>query len=176
MNGRDFELQPRLDSALLTLRPLVEGDFEALYAAASDPLVWEQHPEPTRYQRDVFATKFFAGAVASKSALVAIDVATGVIIGSSRYYEWDPGTCEVAIGYTFLARSHWGGTYNGELKRLMLNHAFRWAKVVWFHIGLENWRSRKATEKLGARHSHDSIKGLNGVDYAYAFYRLDAPG
>ena len=175
MNNRDFDLQPNLIGARLALRPLVEDDFDALYGAASDPLIWEQHPEPTRYQRDVFAKNFFVGAVDSRSAFVVSDRSSGAIVGSSRYYDWDPDAREVAIGYTFLARSHWGGVYNGELKRLMLEHAFRYAKVVWFHIGLENWRSRKATEKLGARHSHDGIKVLNGTEYHYAFYRLDAP-
>src|SRR5690606_2932573 len=110
-------------------------DFEPLYAAASDPLIWEQHPDPLRYQRDRFETDFFAGAVASKSAFVVTDNATGKVIGSSRYYEWNPTTQEVAIGYSFLARSHWGGAFNRDMKQLMLRHAFCWAKVVWFHIG-----------------------------------------
>lgn len=173
MQPTDFELQPTLAGELVMLRPLVEGDFEAVYSAAADPLLWEQHPEPLRYQRDVFTKNFFVGAVACQSAFVVIERSSGAVIGSSRYYDWDATTREVAIGYTFLARSHWGGTYNGELKRLMLDHAFRWAKVVWLHIGRDNWRSRKATEKVGAKFSHEGIKVLQGVEYLYAFYRMD---
>jgi len=172
----DFDLQPTLVGQLVRLRPLEARDFEAVYAAASDPLVWQQHPVPTRYQRDVFDQGFFAGALESKGAFVISESASGSAIGCSRYYDWDPAAREVAIGYTFLARSHWGGTYNRELKQLMLDHAFRWAKVVWFHIGAENWRSRKAIEKIGARYSHDEVKALQGVDYLHACYRLDAPG
>ena len=97
------------------------------------------------------------------------------MIGSSRYYEWDPARREVAIGYTFLATSHWGGAVNRELKTLMLDHAFRWAKTVWFHIGSDNLRSRKATEKIGARLSHEGVKVIHGRDYPYAWYRIDAP-
>ena len=172
----DFDLQPTLVGQLVTLRPLQEHDFEAVYAAASDPLVWEQHPVPTRYQREVFEPSFFAGALASNSAFVITESASGRVIGSSRYYNWDPVAHEIAIGYTFLARSHWGGTYNRDLKQLMLQHAFRWAQVVWFHIGIENWRSRRAVEKIGGRYSHDQVEVLQGVGHLYAYYRIDAPG
>ena len=140
MSSPGFDLRPTLTGKLLTVRPLAPSDFEAVYAAAADPLLWEQHPEPTRYQRDVFEKNFFAGAVACQSAFVVTDRSSGAVIGSSRYYDWEPSTREVAIGYTFLARSHWGGAYNGELKRMMLDHAFRWANTAWLHIGVENWR------------------------------------
>ena len=169
-----FDLQPTLLGETVSLRPLKTADFELLYAAASDPLVWEQHPEPLRYQRKVFEG-FFAGAMASGGALVITDKKSGMIIGSSRYYDWNPREREVAIGYTFLARSHWGGETNREMKQLMLNHAFRWAKIVWFHIGKNNWRSRKATEKIGGRLSHEASKELNGVVHDYAFYKIEAP-
>jgi N-acetyltransferase len=171
----NFELQPTLLGPTLTLRPLQADDFEALYAAASDPLLWELHPEPTRYQREVFEKNFFAGALSSGSAFIVSDNASGRIIGSSRYYQWDPATREVAIGYSFLARSHWGGAANREMKRLLLDHAFRWAKVVWFHVGVTNWRSRRAMEKIGGRLTHEGPHLMNGVEYLYAHYRIDAP-
>jgi RimJ/RimL family protein N-acetyltransferase len=171
-----FELQPTLVGPCLTLRPLRAEDFQPLYAAAADPLIWEQHPEPTRYQRQVFEHGFFAGALASGGAFVVIDNSSGSVIGSTRYYEWDPAKSEVAIGFTFLARSHWGGDANREMKRLMLDHAFRWARVVWFHVGLNNWRSRKALEKIGGRLSHEETKTIQGgVERTRAYYRIDAP-
>jgi RimJ/RimL family protein N-acetyltransferase len=171
-----FDFQPTLVGELITLRPLKAEDFAMLYAAASDPLVWEQHPDPTRYQREVFQKQFFAGAISSGSAFVVIDNISGQIVGSSRYYEWNPAEKEVAIGYTFLARSHWGGRVNQEMKQLMLTHAFRWAKTIWFHIGATNWRSRKAMEKIGGRFSHEEVKITNGVEYMSAYYRIDAVG
>ena len=170
----NFDFQPTLVGNLITLRPLTIDDFDALYAAASDPLVWEQHPDPTRHRREVFENNFFASAVASGSAFVVIDNATNQIVGSSRYYEWNAEKNEVAIGYTFLAQSHWGGAVNREMKRLMLNHAFRWAKTAWFHVGSTNWRSRKAMEKVGGRFSHEEGKVTNGIEYISAFYRIDA--
>jgi RimJ/RimL family protein N-acetyltransferase len=56
----------------------------------------------------------------------------------------------VEIGWTFLARSHWGGRYNGEMKTLMLRHAFRFVGTVIFVIGTRNLRSQRAVEKIGA--------------------------
>jgi RimJ/RimL family protein N-acetyltransferase len=143
-----FDLQPTLKGELLELRPLREEDFEQLYAVASDPLIWEQHPDSDRFQEDVFR-EFFRVAMTSGGAVVAIDVKDGRIIGSSRYHGYDEGKSEVEIGWTFLARSHWGGVYNGEMKRLMLDHAFRFVRSVIFVVGPKNWRSQKAVEKIG---------------------------
>jgi RimJ/RimL family protein N-acetyltransferase len=113
--------------------------------------------------------------LASNGALVITDKVSRKVIGSSRFYEWNPEKKEVAIGFTFLARSHWGGGTNRELKRLMLEHAFRWAGVVWFHVGVNNQRSRKAMEKIGGVYSHEESKEMHGVVHVHAFYRIDAP-
>lgn len=173
-SSTDFELQPVLAGSLITLRPLKADDFEALYAAASDPLIWEQHPDPERYQRDAFESRVFRGGMESGGAFVIIDNSDGRIVGTTRFYEWDPAAREVAIGYTFLVRSHWGGPVNREMKQLLLDHAFRWAKTVWLHIGENNKRSRRATEKLGARLSHIEIKGAGAFARSTAFYRIEA--
>ena len=147
----DFELQPTLTGELVQLRPLRPDDFEALYAAASDPLIWEQHPEPTRYTRDVFQ-KFFNGAMASGGAFVVIDRASGGVIGSTRYHDYKiVPPSEFEIGFTFLQRAFWGGRYNGEMKRLMIDHALRSVERVVFTVGENNLRSRKALEKIGAK-------------------------
>lgn len=143
-----FDPQPQLTGALLELRPLRPDDFEALFRVAADPLIWEQHPERTRYQEATFRT-FFAEALASGGALVARDRATGEVIGSSRYHQYDPERRVVEIGWSFLARACWGGRYNGEMKRLMLEHAFRSVDRVLFVIGPDNRRSRRAVEKIG---------------------------
>ena len=143
-----FELQPRLLGQRLELRALTPGDFEALYAAARDPLIWALHPERTRHERDVFQ-RYFDGAIASRGAFAIIDRATGRIIGSSRYCNLRPG--EVEIGWTFLERAYWGGAYNRELKRLMIEHALRFVPRVVFVVGEHNHRSRRALEKIGAR-------------------------
>jgi N-acetyltransferase len=144
-----FDLQPVLTGDILELRPLREEDFPALYAVASDTLIWEQHPEPDRCTEPVF-TKFFRGAMESGGAFVVLDRNGGRIIGSSRFAGYDEASSEIEIGWTFLARSHWGGAYNREMKRLMLAHAFRFVRRVVFRVGPDNHRSQRALEKIGA--------------------------
>lgn len=144
-----FDLQPQLTGGLVELRPLRDEDFAALHAAASDPLIWAQHPEADRWTLPKF-TNYFRGAMESGGAFLVIDRADGRVIGSSRYDGYDEAASEIEIGWTFLVRSRWGGRYNQELKRLMLDHAFRFVDRVVFRIGPENWRSRRAIEKIGA--------------------------
>jgi N-acetyltransferase len=144
-----LDRQPTLQGTLLALRPLRADDLAALFRVAADPLIWEQHPEPDRYQETTFRA-FFDEALASGGALVALDRVTGQVIGSSRYHGYDATQGVVEIGWTFLARAYWGGRYNGEMKRLMLDHAFKSVKRVIFIIGPDNRRSQRAVEKIGA--------------------------
>jgi len=143
-----FDLQSYLKGELITLRPLRPDDWEALFAVASDPLIWEQHPENTRYREDVFQV-FFKGALDSGGAFVVLDNATGSIIGSTRFFGYDADKSEIEIGWTFLARKYWGGRYNSEMKRLLLDHAFHFVDNVVFYVGENNIRSQKAMEKIG---------------------------
>lgn len=150
MEKTDFELQPSLTNEFVKLGPIREADFEALYKIASDPLIWEQHPNKDRYKRNVFET-FFKGAIESGGAFLVCNAKTGEPIGSSRFYEFNKEKKYIAIGYTFLSRAYWGTTYNRALKSLMLDHAFRFVDDVIFHIGANNIRSQKAIGKLGAK-------------------------
>jgi len=132
-----INLQPVLHGPTLTLRPLQPDNFEALYAVASDPLIWDQHPEPTRCQRDVFR-KFFDKGIESKGAFLVSERTTGKVLGSSRYYDWNADARELAIGHN-------------------------------------NWRSRKAVEKLGGTLSHYAPQDGGGVPHSYAYYTLTRP-
>jgi RimJ/RimL family protein N-acetyltransferase len=143
-----FDLQPWLKGDLLELRPLRAEDFRDLYAVAADPLIWEQHPCNDRYQEEVFKV-FFREALESGGALIAVDRKDGRTIGSSRFHGYDQEKSEIEIGWTFLARSHWGGAYNREMKQLMLRHAFRFVNSVVFLVGPHNFRSQRAVEKIG---------------------------
>jgi N-acetyltransferase len=148
MGSQRFNLQPHLIGELLELRPLSADDWEGLFAAAADPMIWELHPAHDRYKEEVFR-EYFQEALASGGALVALDRKTQKIIGSSRYFWYGPEPSELEIGWTFLARAYWGGNYNGEMKRLMLHHAFTFADHVIFRVGTTNLRSRRALEKIG---------------------------
>jgi N-acetyltransferase len=144
-----FDPQPILAGPLVTLRPLSPADHGRLFAVAADPLIWEQHPDKTRSEPAGFAG-FFQQALDSGGALVATDTASGRVIGSSRFHGYDEEAGEVEVGWTFLARMHWGGQYNREMKRLMLEHAFRYVDRVVFLIDPANYRSQRAIQKLGA--------------------------
>lgn len=145
--GDRLDLQPTLSGRLLTLRPLRADDYDELRAAAADPEIWAQHPVKERATPDGFRA-FFDDAMASGGALVALDARSGEVVGTSRYrHHADTG--EVEIGWTFLVRSRWGGEWNGEMKAMMLAHAFRFVDRVILIVAPENVRSRRAVEKIG---------------------------
>jgi RimJ/RimL family protein N-acetyltransferase len=138
--------QPTLIGTHIKLRPLHENDFEALYLAGSDPLIWEQHPDRERHTRARFQI-YFRSAIESNGAFAIIDIKTQNIIGCSRYFNSKKSSVE--IGYTFLTRAYWGQNYNRELKQLMLDYAFLFVEEVYFAVGKENYRSQKAMTKIG---------------------------
>ena len=153
-----FDPQPHLAGELLELRPLREEDHDALFAVARDPLLWEQHPALDRWKPEVFDA-LFRESMASGGALVVRDRRSGAVIGSSRFHGHSAERREVEIGWSFLARAYWGGRYNGEMKRLMLAHAFRWVERVIFLVGPANVRSQRALEKIGARRAGTRVDG-----------------
>ncbi|MBI3699993.1 MAG: GNAT family N-acetyltransferase [Afipia sp.] len=142
------DFQPTLTGETIVIRPIEPADWKELFAAAADPDIWRLHPATTRYTEPVFR-EFFDNAVASKMAFVFVERTGGRLIGSSRYFGYDPQKSEVEIGWTFIVRDHWGGKTNREIKRLMLDHAFTFVDNVIFWVGETNWRSQRAVEKIG---------------------------
>ena len=146
-----LDRQPLREGERLILRPLRPDDWDALFAVAADPLIWQQHPAHDRWREPVFRA-FFADALAGGGALIAIDKATGAVIGSSRFQGLeDTGGGSVEIGWTFLARRCWGSGLNHDMKRLMLAHALASVADCRFLVGESNTRSRRALEAIGAR-------------------------
>ena len=146
MSQPDF--QPTLIGPTVIVRPVSTDDWTELFAAGSDPEIWKLHPVKDRYTEPGFR-RYFDGAVASKMAFVFVDRSTNGLVGSSRYYGYEPERGEIEIGWTFLVRSRWGGTTNREVKRLMLDHAFTFVDTVIFWVGEKNWRSQGAMTKIG---------------------------
>ncbi|HEY4786851.1 MAG TPA: GNAT family N-acetyltransferase [Bacteroidales bacterium] len=165
-----MNLQPEnLEDGLTQLIPSQEKDFEALYEIASDPKIWEQHPISDRYKKEVFL-EFFEGAMACKSSFVILDKLSGKPIGSTRFYNYDEAHSSIAIGYTFLSRNYWGGTYNRSTKKLLLDYAFKYVETVIFHIGVNNIRSQKAIDKIGATKTKELYVDYGGkmvLNYEY---------
>src|SRR6266540_2251724 len=158
MNKTRFDLQRKLEDDLLTLKRLREDDFENMYQVASDPLIWEQHPEKDRCQRNVFEL-FFKDALTSGGAFAVIDKKTGKIIGSTRFNSIKETENAIEIGWTFLARQYWGGHYNRSMKYLMIEYAFHFVDTILFYIDENNIRSQKAVEKMGG----ERITALDGI-------------
>lgn len=145
----EFNIQPTLENEKTILYPLQEKDFEALYTTASDPKIWEQHPNKDRWKKDIFRT-FFDGAIQSKGAFKIVDKATESVIGSTRFYDYNEVENSIFIGYTFYAVEYWGKGINQLVKTTMLDYVFQFISKVYFHIGADNIRSQIAISRLGA--------------------------
>ncbi len=169
-----FDAQPILQDELILATPLQKGDFEGLYAAACDPLIWEQHPNKNRWQRNAFEI-YFEGAILSGGAFLVKDAKTGEVIGSSRYSDYFPETNTVSIGYTFFIRKCWGKGYNYALKKLMLDYIFQYVDRVNFFVGAVNKRSQVSIERFGAQKTGERETAYFGeppkLDFIYEITR-----
>ncbi|HEV2482230.1 MAG TPA: GNAT family N-acetyltransferase [Puia sp.] len=171
-----LDLQPKLESPVALLKPLKAEDFEALYHTASDPKIWEQHPNKDRWQRDVFLN-YFQGAMESKGAFLIIDKTTGEVSGSSRFYDYNETGKSILIGYTFYAVKFWGTGLNLAVKRLMMNYIFQFVDKVHFHIGATNFRSQIAIQRLGAAKIGEETVAYYGEPPKLNFvYEIVKPG
>jgi N-acetyltransferase len=166
------DFQPTLIGPTVMIRPVSSYDWPKLFAAGSDPEIWKVHPVPDRHTEPQFR-KFFDEAVASKMAFVFVDRSTGALIGSSRYYGYEPERSEIEIGWTFIVRSHWGGATNREVKRLMLDHAFTFVDTVIFWVGDTNWRSRGAMTKIGGVKRDGLLTRELSGDHPYVIFEID---
>jgi len=153
----DFNSQPILENELVILRPLKSEDFDLLFKVASDPLIWGQHQNKDRHTKQAFK-QFFDDAIESKGAFAILDKKADKVIGSSRFKVSDTSEGVIEIGWSFLGRDYWGGHYNREFKKLMVNHALKYFKMVVFYVHPTNYRSQRALEKLGALKMDDLSK------------------
>ena len=144
----NINIQPTLESEYVLLHPLQDKDFVDLYAVASDPKIWEQHPNKDRCKIEVFSV-FFEGAMQSKGAFKIVNKASGNVMGSTRFYDHNQEENSISIGYTFYGREYWGKGFNHSVKSLMLDYIFQFVSKVHFHIGAENIRSQIAIGRLG---------------------------
>ncbi len=172
--SQQVDLQPTLHGERVTVRPIRPDDWDSLYSAASDPEIWVLHPARDRYKAEVFRA-YFDDAVASGSAFVFVDRASEKLMGSSRFYGFDRVASEIEIGWTFLAREYWGGSYNAEIKKLLVEHAFGFVDAVIFWVGADNLRSRRAVEKIGAKLRDGTFRrDVSGAD-EHVVYELRKP-
>lgn len=144
-----MDLQLTLSGSTVWLRPIAPADFADLHAVARDPQIWALHPARDRWQEAQFRTYFDTWFLRG-GGLAIVERESGKIIGASCYSTEGRAPGDVEIGWTFLARAHWGGRTNREVKRLMIGHALKSFDRVVFRVAETNLRSRGALEKIGA--------------------------
>ncbi len=152
-----------LESENYLLRRLQSEDFTELFKAASNPEIWLQHPEPDRYLLSGFE-RYFSKIISLQYPFVIIDKKTQQIIGSSSYYDYISEKNDIVIGYTFLKKEYWGGLANSEVKKLMLDFAFKFVHAVYLHVGSKNIRSQKAVLKIGGKLVAEFEKVISGTE------------
>lgn len=170
-----MNVQATLENENVKLVPLNPNDFEELFSVASDPKIWEQHPNKDRYQREVFE-KFFQGAIESKGAFKIMDKSSNEVAGSTRFYDYNPKENSIFIGYTFYATKFWGSKLNPQVKKLMLDYIFQFVDKVNFHVGKDNIRSQKAMEKLGAKKVDEvNVANVGESEKLNVVFEIDKP-
>jgi RimJ/RimL family protein N-acetyltransferase len=128
-----FKPTIRLETNLFSLIPLDQSHYGELYAVASNPIIWEQHPEKNRWQEANFE-KFFQKAVHNNCGCFTIlEKNSNKFIGSTRFYSITEDS--IKIGYTFLSPEYWGTGANREIKKVMLEYAFDFVDKVFFDVG-----------------------------------------
>ena len=134
--------------------------FHELYSVARNRVIWEQHPEKDRWRKDKFKIFFEDGVENNLGCFSIYDKNLSKKIGLTRFYSYDQNDKAVRIGYTFMAPEYWGTGFNQQIKKLMLDYAFKYIDKVYFDIGVNNFRSRRAVEKLGATPFSESSDGM----------------
>lgn len=141
----------------VALQIMTPNDFERLFEVAKDPEIWDQHDAKERCEQEGFR-KFFDDAINNLQNCYLIFY-KDELVGSTRYYEYDSVVSSVKVGYTFYAKKCWGTGLNKKIKTLMLNYAFKHVDNALFDVWLNNFRSQKAVEKLGAKlYKNDSLR------------------
>ena len=145
-----------LASASVRLEPLTADRATALEAAARDGELWNLRvtsvPAPGE-TADYVAAALKGQEDGHMLPFVVVDIASGRVIGTSRYHDIVPAVERLEIGYTWYGRS-WQSTHvNTSCKLLLMTHAFETlgAQLVGWRTDNYNFASQRAIERLGAR-------------------------
>ena len=138
------------------LEPLTAAHHDALEAAAADGKLWElwftSVPDPGKTR--VYIETALAGLEARQMLPWAVrELASGAIVGSTRYHDIVQAADRVEIGWTWYAKRVQRSHVNTACKLLLLAHAFDklGCKVVGLRTDNFNFTSQRAIEALGAK-------------------------
>lgn len=140
----------------IELRPMGLEHEAGLRAAAADGELWNirvtsvPEPEQTRQYIEDALAQSEAG---NRFPFVAVEAATGKVIGSSSYHDIVPTVKRLEIGYTWYAKSVQRSHVNTSCKLLLMTHAFETlgCHVVGWRTDNFNFASQAAIERLGAK-------------------------
>jgi RimJ/RimL family protein N-acetyltransferase len=138
------------------LEPLTPDHADGLIAAATDGKLWELWFTSVPAPADT--AKYIADALAGRHEghmlpWAVRDLATGTIVGSTRYHDIVPSVDRVEIGYTWYSASRQRSHVNAACKLLLLTHGFETlgCRLVGFRTDNFNFGSQRAIEALGAK-------------------------
>jgi len=145
-----------LEGRGVRLEPLTEDHHEALATAATDGRLWEFWfiaVPPPEGMRAYVADALKGQREGHMLPWVVRDLASGTIVGSTRYHDIQPAIDRVEIGHTWYGKSRQRTHVNTTCKLLLLSHAFDTlgSKVVGLRTDNFNFRSQRAIEALGAK-------------------------
>ena len=143
-------LLAKLECDQIMLRQTALEDLEDLYKLGGFKEIWEQHSEKDRYKKEEFKQYFLNGLKNDLGCFTVVQRPDNKTVGWTRYYDLNHDNLTVRIGYTFIGKDYWGTTLNFNMKKLMIDFAFKHLKNVSFKIYNKNLRSQKAVLKLGA--------------------------
>lgn len=151
-----MDLHATLTGSHIRLRPLQADDAGALVRAASDGELWKLTFTivPSAETIAGYIASALEGRASGTVMPFATEViATGDVIGSTRFWKIDPQNRKLEIGHTWLAASWQRTVANTEAKYLMLRHAFDVLDCVrvQFSTDENNTKSRNAILRLGAK-------------------------
>lgn len=145
-----------LESGQVRLEPMAADHAAGLEAAARDGELWNLRVTSVPAAGETAAYVEAALQGQDKGHMlpfVAVDVASGRVIGSTRYHDIVVPIERLEIGYTWYGKS-WQRTHvNTTCKLLLMTHAFETlgAKLVGWRTDNYNFASQRAIERLGAR-------------------------
>ena len=146
----------RLATPLVQLEPMTADHAAGLEAAARDGELWKLRVTSVPEPGDMPA--YIAAALKGQEeghmlAFVVRDVASGAVIGSTRYHDIVRSVERLEIGYTWYGKSRQRSHVNTSCKLLLLTHAFETlgARLVGWRTDNFNFESQRAIERLGAR-------------------------
>jgi RimJ/RimL family protein N-acetyltransferase len=146
-----------LTGQLVRLEPLRQEHAAALYEASREnPDLWQympvRQPRSVEQMEQLVATTLQFPKQGVCLPFATVDLASGRVVGETRYVNIKVQDRGLEIGSTWLAPSVQRTGINTECKYLLLSHAFEQLSAIRVQLKTHylNFQSQRAIERLGA--------------------------